>query len=424
MTTETELRSDPAEAALLGALSFHGAAMGHLLAAVAPADFFKPGREAIWNVARKLAASNKPIDPVAVVRQLQADGLLNHAVEQLVAVEMTTSVPVDVAARYAETVVDLSQRRALLRACQRATDIVATHPGLACEALAAARAEFDQLGLNDDQPATLGWRQLCDEFDTTHSPGGTRPGIPSPWWQLDELIGALYGSRMYVFGGRPGLGKTMASLNIAVHAAVEWGKQVLIFSAEMPSVDVMGRLIASRAEVPLSEISNRRLTPESKARINAWRKKVGNLPIRVNARPGSLSTIKNQARALHRRVGLDILIVDYLQLIKSDGKTREQEVATVSRELKLLSMELDCVTVLPAQLNRGSVTRSDPRPTMADLRESGQIEQDADVVALLYRPLDPNGEPTHKLQMLVDKNRHGPTGVADLNWNGGYGLIA
>jgi len=424
--TELELRSDSAEATLLGALAFHADAMAHVLAGVDPEDFYKPARGAIWKAARALAADRKPIDPTAIARWLTGRGEYNHAVERLIQVEMSAAASVDRATAYALTITDLARRRDLMRICQRATEHAATHPGNASDALAAARAEFATAAVETDtRTGTLTWTELVDEFETAHAPGGSRPGIPSPWWELDYLIGGLFGSRVYVFGGRPGSGKSTAALCISVHAAVESGKQVLIFSKEMPSLDVTGRILAAGAEVPLGEIAARKVTDESKQRIRDYTKRVGNVPIRVNARPCGLTAIKNEARAQHNRIGLDVLVVDYLQLVRTDspGRTREQEVAQVSRELKALAMELDIVVILPAQLNRASTSRADPKPTMADLRDSGQIEQDADAVILLYRPLDEKGQATRGIQMIVDKNRHGPQGQVDLDWRGSYGVI-
>lgn len=422
--TELELRSDPAEAALLGALGFHADAMGHVLDAVAPEDFHKPARDHIWCAARKLAADGKPIDPIALARRLHADGNYNQAVERIIQTEMSTPASVDTATRYAETVVDLARRRDLFRVCQKATDLVTTHPGSASEALSVVRSEFDRLTPDDDGPGTLTWTQLVDEFESTHA-ASTSPGIPSPWWKLDYLIGGLFGSRVYVLGGRPGAGKSTAALNIAVHAAVQSHRQVLVFSKEMPSVDVTGRILAAGAEVPISDIAARKLDDDAKQRLRRHARSLGKVPLRVNARPCSLAQIKNQARSQHTRIGLDVLVVDYLQLVRSDspGRTREQEVAQVSRELKGLAMELDCAVILPAQLNRGSVHRADPRPTMADLRDSGQIEQDADAVILLHRPLDEFGYPTRGIHLIVDKNRHGPQGTVELQWNGEFGVI-
>jgi replicative DNA helicase len=422
--TEFELRSEPAEKALIGCLGFHGTEMRHIMEAVSPEDFYRPAREDVWRAARKLVSAGEPVDPVAIMRLLHADGHLNHAIEQLVAVEMTTSCPVEIAGRYSETVVELAKKREQYRAFQRAFEIITTHPGSASETLALARSELDKLVTRDDDPSTLNWRQLVDEFENTHAPGGASEGVPTPWWELDMLLGGLFGSRMYIIGGRPGQGKSTVALLWAMHAAKESGQQVLIFSKEMPSVDVTGRLFAAAVEVSLNEIAARRLSPESKRRIRDWTNKVGNLPIRVNAKPCSLSQIKNQARAQATRTGLNMLVVDYLQLVRADsGRNREQEVGQVSRELKELAMELDTILVVPAQLNRGSVTRTDPKPTMSDLRDSGQIEQDADAVILLYRPLDEQGQPTRGIDLLVDKNRHGPTGSVHLDWRGEYGMI-
>jgi replicative DNA helicase len=209
------------------------------------------------------------------------------------------------------------------------------------------------------------------------------------------------------------------------HAARESNKQVLIFSKEMPTIDVTGRIVSAGAEIPLQEIAERRLNDEARQRIRAWTRKIGNIPLRVNARPCNLSQIKNQARAQHARVGLDFLVVDYVQLVRtgSSSQSQEQEVAEVSKQMKALAMELDIPVVLPAQLNRQSVNRTDPRPTMADLRNSGQLEQDADVVILLYRPPDEHGQSTRGIELLVDKNRHGPTGTVELDWYGAYGVI-
>jgi replicative DNA helicase len=230
---------------------------------------------------------------------------------------------------------------------------------------------------------------------------------------------------MYTFGGRPGAGKSTAALNVAEHAAVESGKNVLIFSKEMPTVDVMGRVLAWGAQVNVSSINHRRLDDFERERIRAYIRKVGQPKIRVNASPVSLEGIKTIARAQHHRNGLDLLVVDYLQLVKSDqaGRSREQEVGKVSSDLKALAMELDIVVVLPAQLNRGPASRADARPQMSDLRDSGQIEQDSDAVILLWHQLNEKGEPTGNVTFIVDKNRHGPRGELELRWHGGYGGI-
>jgi replicative DNA helicase len=425
-TTELELQSPEAEKALIGAAGFYPDAIANVIAELPAADFYDPHRAAVWEACRALTAEHQPLTPAAVIKHLNAAKQWTTAVQRVVTVEMATSAPASHARAHADAVTDLARRRELMRALKRAHSVIVEHPGEASDLLAAVRAQFDGVDSGQtDAGGPLAWDQLVDEFEHVHAPGGSRPGIPSPWWELDDVLGGLFGGRVYVFGGRPGQGKSTAALNVAMHAAAESGKQALVISKEMPSVDVTGRILAAGAQVPLQEINARKLTDESMARIREYVKRVGRPPITVEARPRTLAGIKTLARAHHHRKGLDVLVVDYLQLVRTDtpSRSREQEVAEVSRQLKELALELDCVVVLPAQLNRESTKRTDPRPTMADLRDSGQIEQDADAIVLLHRERNEVGEPTGQILFIVDKNRHGPTAEISLRWHGGYGAI-
>jgi replicative DNA helicase len=221
------------------------------------------------------------------------------------------------------------------------------------------------------------------------------------------------------------------ALNMAAYAAA-CGRSVLVFSKEMPTVDVTGRIVARGAEVNLAAINGRRLNDFDRARYRDFRKRTANYQLRVNADPVSITGVKQFARSLHHRGHLDLLIVDYLQLLNLDkaGRNAEEEIGRISKELKNLSMELGIPVVVPAQLNRNPSARADGRPTKADLRSSGQIEQDADVVILLWRrpiEVDPHtkaiGPDPHNLTLIVDKNRHGPKDEFQLRWNGGYGQV-
>lgn len=427
-TTEFDLRSDIAEAALIGALAFHPDAMAGVLADLPAARFACPHRANVWDVARKLSAEHQPIDPVTVSRKLVEAQLWNPATRQVVQREMHEPSPVVHARSHAATITDLFRRRELLRALTAAHQVITEHAGEASELLAAVRRQFDGLD-HDETPnssGTLGWAELVEEFERHQAPGGAPDAIPSPWWQLDELIGGLHRGRMYTFGGRPGAGKSVSAINIAEHAAVEWRKKVLIFSKEMPTVDVTGRILAKGARIDIRAINHRALDDDHRRRIGAYLEKVGSPDIRVNASPVSLEAMKTIARAQKHRIGLDVLVVDYLQLVRSEsaGRTREQEVARVSMDLKALALELDIVVILPAQLNRGPAGRQDARPTMSDLRDSGQIEQDSDAVILLWhQPPSEDGQVVTDVTFIVDKNRHGPRGEIDLRWRGGYGTI-
>lgn len=422
--TELELRTESGEAALIGAVGYHPDGMSSIIDRVPSNAFYSPHREIVWEAFRVLNAARTPIDPVGVARHLSGQGRFNSAVQHVVTVEMSEATPTDVAASYADVIMDLAQRRGLMLAITRARHTIATHTGSASETLAIVRNSLDALVTEDDSPQTLGWGALMEEFNAAHGPDGSKPGIPTPWYELDELIGGLYGSRLYIVGGRPGDGKTTMALNIAQHAAVESGKQVLVFSKEMPSLDITGRLLAAGAQIDLREINHRRISDMARQRITHYVTKVGSVPLRVNASSVSLAGIKTLARTQHHRRGLDVLVVDYLQLVRADvpGRNREQEVGQVSRELKALAMELDIAVVVPAQLNRSPVSRADSRPTKSDLRDSGQIEQDADAVILLWHRTD-DDKPTGRIILILDKNRHGPTAEIELRWDGAHGMI-
>lgn len=424
--TELELQAPDSERALIGAVAFHADAIAAVLERLPGADFYDLVRGQVWDTCRALSEEHEPITPATVARRMVADGTWGPRAQTIAQTEMVTAAPALQAARHADVVADLARRRELIRTLTRMRSVVLEHPGDASDALMHARALFDDLGQPDqaDRPGgTRSWSQMLDEFEAAHAPGGSRPGIPSPWWELDELLGGLYGSRMYVFGGAPGDGKSTAALNIALHAA-EARHQVLVFSKEMPTLDVFGRLVARGAEVDLRTINRRGLDDLQMQRIRDYAKRVGELPLRVNADPVNLAGIKTIARAHHHRHGLDILVVDYLQLVTAEGgRSQEEEVAKVSTGLKNLAMELDCAVVVPAQLNRAHTARPDQRPTKSDLRSSGKIEQDADAVILLWHQRDPDGHPTGNVTFIVDKNRHGPKGQIDLRWNGGYGAI-
>lgn len=430
--TEPDLYAPHAEKALMGALGFYPDALAGTLAELDPADFYRPARGAVWAAAREMSANREPVEATRLIRELVRRDEWNSVAETVVKTEMATAAPASHAAEHAATVADLAQRRRILRAIHRAHVLVEEHPGDASEVLAAIRVAITEAAPAEQPDQTGGplhWPALVAEFEHEHDHAHGRAGIRTPWREFDNATGGLHPGRVYVFGGRPGSGKSTAAIGVAVHAAM-LGHPTLIISKEMPSVDVTGRIVAAGAEVDLHAINNRRLDSYDRAKARDFFKSVGPLPLTVDARPRRLSQMRTIIRTHHQRHGLDVLVVDYLQLVRTDtpSRSREQEVAEVSRALKETAMELGCAVVLPAQLNRESVKRADGLPTMADLRDSGQIEQDADVVTLLYRhpELLPDGTKNERygeIDLIVDKNRHGPTAKVTALWQGGYGSI-
>lgn len=428
---EHELRDAAAEAALLGAAVFSPDSLAGVLAALPAGDFYDPHRSAAWGALRALSGDRQSITPVSVARWLAAHDQLNEATRAVVNRELTNVASPHHAADHARRVADLARRRELVRAIKRAYVTVRDHPGDHAEALARVRSVFDELGGGEERlGGTLGWADLLDEFEAEHAPDADTSCILTPWPDLDALLGGLFPGRMYTIGGLAGEGKSTVAINIAAHAA-QLGHAPLIFSKEMPTLDVTGRLVANGAEINLARINSRRLDEGDRVRVKEFGRRTARWRLRVNADPIGITGVTQIARALHHRGQLDLLVVDYLQLMTSDerGRSREEEVAAISGRLKALAMELHIPVVVPAQLNRGPTARHDGRPTKSDFRESGRIEQDSDASVLLWRkPVDdgPNGETRpdpHHLTFILDKNRHGPTGEVEVRWNGGYGRV-
>ena len=422
--TELEMQSEQSEQALIGAVSFHPDALAGVLAELPGSDFYRWSRGVVWDACRTLSADRKPITPTDVARYLAENGGWDDAARRIVTREMSTAAAASHAPAHAATVADLARRRELLRLISAARVLVRDHPGDASDILAAIRESFDTTDHQDrEQGGTRTWTQMIEEFTRAHSPGAAQRGIDTPWKQFNSLIGGLFGGRLYVIGGSAGDGKSTAALNIA-HTAAADGHHVLVFSKEMPVLDVFGRLRSAPSSVELAQINRHGLTDWQLDKIERDARAAA-LPIRVNADQVSIAGVKTIARAYHHRGQLDLLVVDYLQLIDSGQNTRsqEEEIAKVSTALKQLAMELDIPLVVPAQLNRSPHARPDARPTKADLRGSGRIEQDADVVLLLWHPVDDHGKRTGKVVFILDKHRHGAKGEVELEFNGGYGSI-
>ena len=418
---ELDERADDAERALLGAATFHPDACAAVLADLPSTAFHNPHRGLVWQAMRDLSAQRKPFGPGHVVQVLKEAGKWNHATHAVVTREMAEPAPAHHAHQHAELVASLDARRALLRQVKHINQIAAEDHYEPSELLSRIRQVLDEPASAEPDGGPMRWRQLLDEFDREHDPQTDRRVILTPWSVVDRLLGGLHPGRMYIFGGRPGAGKSTAALVAAVHSA-RLGFETLVCSREMPSVDVTGRVLARGAGVDVSSINARRLSTTDRQKIDAYVSEIGDLALTVDAKPRNLAGIKTLARAHKHRHGLDVLVVDYLQLVHTDARSREQEVAQVSIQLKRLALELDCVVLLPAQLNRESLKRLDQKPTMADLRDSGQIEQDADVVILLHRP-KADGTYTGDILFIVDKNRHGPTAELTLTFDGGFGDI-
>ncbi|MFC6090854.1 DnaB-like helicase C-terminal domain-containing protein [Saccharothrix lopnurensis] len=297
------------------------------------------------------------------------------------------------------------------------------------QALTLAYEQLGKLDQADDDEHVHSYADLLDQFLEAQRTPDDAFIVPTPWTDLNGLLlGGLRAGRMYVVGGRPGDGKSISVLQMA-HRCAELGHAGLVLSAEMGAPEVTDRMVSSGAVVEQSQITRRRLDDDGWNRIGEYYNRARSLPITVVDKPNlTLPYIKSVAREAKRRNNIRFMAVDYLQLVGSDsrGQQREQEVAAISRGLKQLSRELDIVVLVAAQLNRENV-RAERRPKASDLRESGGIEADADVIILHHRPLieegDLKGQPGYTVVLYVDKNRIGRTGFVELDWRAHYATL-
>ena len=391
------------------------------LARVQPADFSVVAYGGLWEAAQAVRAAGKPVNARSVALAADTHGEL----AQRTLAEFVGAVPnpEDFPHSIGEVLRCAQLRRvveATVRIQQRA---MVCESG--SEALAAAHEELGKVDTAEmgHDAHTRSFSALLDELDgALKAPESVRI-IPTPWRELNDLMsGGLHMGRLVVIGARPSEGKSLAAHQMAEDAAAQ-GFSAAIFSVEMGGLEVTGRIVANGARVDMGEISRHELSPYSWQQFDEYRVRASGYRLVVNDKPDlTLGYVQAQCRLLKRRHGLDVVVIDYLQLINGDRrKPREQQVSEISRGLKQLSRELECVVVVPAQLNRNSVARG--KPLLSDLRESGAIEQDADVVILLARQMDERDKPTGAVSVVVPKNRHGRMGDLELVWRPHFSRI-
>lgn len=418
MTDPTPPANLEAEKALLGACLQSGTALDEVSEVIAAADFYRPIHATIFTACTLLAERGEPADAVTVAGQLQRDGNLVRVGGAPYLLTLIEAMPSASNVRYyAEQVAEAATRRRLLETGQRAMQHAGAS-GDVDEAVQRVRADLD--ALSDNARTTDGSDigvLAADAIARYGSP--VTGGLPTPWHDLnDNLNGGLRPGTLTVVGARPGQGKSAVGVALCVHVA-QSGFGALFVSLEMPENEVTDRVIASLASVSYSKILSHTLEDSDWARIETAVDKLAGLGLRiVDKSYMTLTAIRTLARTFARNEhGLGVLVVDYIQLMQAaePRQPRQEQVSGFSRGLKLMAKELKVPVVALAQLNRGSEQRTDKKPTMSDLRESGAIEQDADHVMLLHRD-DEDETRIGEIDVLLTKNRGGRTGTITLGW--------
>lgn len=414
-----------AERSVLGAMMLSPDAVADVVELLEPEDFYRSAHGRIYRALRGLFARGEPVDVITAVEALRREGALEEVGGPLAIRDLVDETPTPAgAAHYARIVADAALRRRLITA---AADIMDLAYAVGEDADAVAdRAEqriYDVARRDDrDDGATL--RDLLDqamaELETIQNRESAYTGIPTGFRDLDDLTSGLQPGNLIVIAARPGVGKSSLAINIARNVAIA-DHPVAVFSLEMSRFEIGMRLLCAEARVPWDRIRNKRVGPADWTGVVQAAEILHDAPLHiVDAGNVNIVDIRAKARRMRTsRTGLDLIVVDYLQLMTSPSArrpdNRQQEVAEISRQLKLLAKELHIPVIALSQLNRNPEARADKRPQLSDLRESGAIEQDSDVVIFIHRDdLDP--EKKRDAELIVAKHRNGPTGSIRLHF--------
>lgn len=414
-----------AEQAVLGALLLDQNAVYRVSSTLRPEDFYQAANRLIYAAALALHDAGQPVDLVTVTEQLRRDNLLEKAGGAVYIASLTDLVPTTAnVEHYARIVEEKALLRTLILVSGRIAEMSYDESDEVPRLL--DQAEHMILELSTRRGAAV-FAQLRDillkaweSIEAAYANKGGLSGLPTGFIDLDNICAGLQPSDLIILAARPSMGKTALALSIAYQVArAESALPVAVFSLEMAKEQLVQRLLSMEAQVDQYRMRTGHLREEDWERLTDAAANLNDLPIFIDDTAGvSVREIRAKSKRLQGEKGLSLVIVDYLQLIESRRRTenRQQEIARISRSLKALAKELNVPVVALSQLSRAVETRPNKRPQMSDLRESGSLEQDADVVIFIYRDdyYNPESEEKGVAELLVAKQRNGPTGIARL----------
>ena len=389
-------------------------------------DFYKPAHQHVFEAIKALYNHGEPADPVTVADELRRAGMLETVggVAALVALQAETPATTN-AARYARIIEEHALLRRLIAVAGEIAEMGYSLPDDVAAAMdhaesmvfnVAERRVTDSLKpLNELLTASM------DRLEKLYERQEAVTGVPTGYVDLDHQLYGLQPNALVIVGARPAVGKTAFALGMAAHAAVEARVPTLIFSLEMGCDEITNRLLVQEARVDAGRMRNGRLSEPDWPKLTNAIARLGDAPLYIDDNPNTtVMEIRAKARRLKaQQSGLGLIIIDYLQLMSGgSSENRQLEVSSISRGLKILARELEVPVVALSQLSRQLEARTDKRPTLADLRESGSLEQDADVVMFLYRDELYNPETADRgvAEVIVAKHRNGPTGKISLSF--------
>ena len=419
-----------AEQCVLGGMLMSKDAISDVMEVIRPADHYRPAHQVVHEAILELYGRGEPADPVTVSDLLAKRGELARVGGGAYLHTLIASVPTAAnAGYYARIVRERAILRRLVEVGTRIVQLGYAGDGDADELVDRAQAEVygvterrvaeDFLPLSEIMPGAL------DEIEAIGSRGGVMTGVPTGFADLDTLTNGLHPGQMVVIAARPAIGKSTLALDLARAAAIKHRLTTAMFSLEMSRNEITMRLLSAEARVPLQAMRTGQLGEDDWTRLARRMSEVVDAPLFIDDSPNmSMMEIRAKCRRLKQRHDLRMVIVDYLQLMTSPRRVenRQQEVSEMSRSLKLLAKEVDVPVVAISQLNRGPEQRNDKRPLLSDLRESGSIEQDSDVVILLHREdaYERESPRAGEADLIVAKHRNGPTTTVTVAFQGHY----
>lgn len=423
-----------AEQSVLGAVFISPETMISLADELVPDDFYKPANKIVFKTMLSLFKKGEPIDATTMVSALTNQGHIKEIGGLNYVVELVNSTPTSKnVEHYAKLVKEKSTLRRVI--ADLSDSLSSAYQGDVSISDIIAQTEKSMLDISNQNTGT-GFRNVADILDTHMQIVETRSqtdgfvtGLSTGFVGLDKITTGLHEGNLIILAARPAMGKTALALNIAKHVATIERKPAVIFSLEMGAEELIERMVASEGMVPGYHLKTGNLSTDEWKRLLQAQSNLYDVPIFVDDTAGiRISEIRSKARKLSQEMGgLGIIIIDYLQLITgSKGENRQQIVSEISRELKILAKDLRVPVIALSQLSRSVEQRQDKRPMLSDLRESGSIEQDADIVAFLYRDAyyqkeqADSQEANNVTELILEKNRHGSLGTVKLYFHKEY----
>lgn len=414
-----------AEQAVIGAIFLEPSSLILVSEILIPEDFYRHAHQKIFDCMLKLNEEGKAVDLVTVTEELAAAKLLEDVGGVSYLSEISVAVPTAANIGYYARIVE--EKSLLRRLIKTATDIVTdgfTREDEVNLVLDEAEKQIMEVAQRKNTSSFHDIKDVLvrtyDNIELLHNRKGDVTGIPTGFAELDRMTAGFQRNDLIIVAARPSVGKTAFALNIAQNVGTKTDENVAIFSLEMGAEQLVMRMLCAEGNINAQNLRTGALTDEDWRKLTMAMGRLSNTGIYIDDTPGiRISEIRSKCRRLKQEHGLGMILIDYLQLIQGSGRhseNRQQEVSEISRSLKALARELEVPVIALSQLSRGVEQRQDKRPMMSDIRESGSIEQDADIVAFLYRDdyYDQESENKNIIEIIIAKQRNGPVGTVQL----------